>query len=497
MHSSQLIQIWKSAGIWISGEADLEFDQIVSDTRNLEESSRTLFFARKGSLVDGHDFLELADSSPNVEALVIEDISRARSLKKPIFVVRDTRLSMAKAAKALYSDPSSKIFCAAVTGTNGKTTTAFLLQHLLNSLHLPTAITGTIRTEFGDQSKESSLTTPDFLEWQKFLSGAVERGAKAFSLEASSHALKQGRLLGLELDAAIFTNLSPEHLDFHESMENYFQAKKLLFSEILVQSTKKDKWAILPDDRAYGSRLFDELGVFQSLKRVRWGFHDSISPIDLRVEFFESSIEGLKMRLNWRGDVFSLESPLIGKFNLENVVGVLSLLLAKGFPIEELQRAMESFSGVPGRLERVRENKNIFVDYAHTPDALENILSSLRPLCEGKLIVVFGCGGNRDASKRPRMAEIVELYADEFVITSDNPRNENPMTIIEQMLKGLQRVKKFSVEVDRREAIRFATTQMTPKDVLVIAGKGHEKFQEIGTEKIEFDDVRVAREFSF
>ena len=495
MQVSQLINLWKAASIWSSGQEDLVFDQILSDTRKLDSASNALFFARRGTLYDGHHFLNLAEASPNVKALVVEADVNVENCAKPVYRVKDSAKAMALAAKVFYSDPSSKVFCTAVTGTNGKTTSAFLLRHALDFLKIPTAISGTIESGFADELKSSDLTTPDFLEWQALLSRAVSKGAKAFSLEASSHALKQSRLLGIELDAAIFTNLSPEHLDYHQSMENYFQAKKILFSEVLVQSSKAEKLVVLPEDRAYGSRLAEELKVIPSLRVIRWGFSDVQQKLDLKIESFESSIKGLKIQFNWKGESFGIHSQLIGKFNVENIAGVACLLLAKNFSTDDVKRSIESFSGVPGRLERVKDSRNIFVDYAHTPDALENVLSSLRPMCEARLIVVFGCGGNRDVSKRPKMAEVVELYADEFVITSDNPRNENPNLIIEQMLKGLQRVKKFHVEVDRRKAIELAITEMKTEDVLVIAGKGHEKFQEIDNKKIDFDDVKIAREY--
>lgn len=495
MQVSQLIQIWKSAGIWLSGQDDLVFDQILSDTRKLGAANQALFFARRGTLYDGHNFLKLAAASPNVKALVVETDTSSENLKKPVYRVKDTTLAMALASKEFFSDPSSKIFCTAITGTNGKTTSAFLLRHTLDFLKIPTAISGTIESGFADDLSSTELTTPDFLDWQALLSRAILKGAKAFAFEASSHALKQSRLLGIELDAAVFTNLSPEHLDYHQSMENYFQAKKILFSEVLVQSSKAEKLVILPEDRAYGSRLAEELKVIPSLRVIRWGYSDIQQGLDLKIEAFESSIQGLKIQLNWKGESFQIYSPLIGKFNVENIAGVACVLLAKNFSADDVKRAIESFAGVPGRLERVKGSQNIFVDYAHTPDALENVLSSLRPMCKGKLMVVFGCGGNRDVSKRPKMTEVVELYADEFVITSDNPRNENPNLIIEQMLKGLQRVKKFHIEGDRRKAIEFAIAQMKEGDVLVIAGKGHEKFQEIENKKIDFDDVEIAREY--
>lgn len=492
-----LIELWKKKGIWLQGDPDIQFSALSCDSRQISKSKKWVFFARKGYLHDGHQFVPELLLRDEVVALVVERVpEKVSAFSEKLIQVRDSRLAMALAAKYFYGDPSRELLCVAVTGTNGKTTTSFLLKHLFDAFHKPAAISGTIKTGYLNSWKDLQLTTLDFSVLQNFLKEVKDQSAKSFVFEASSHALDQRRLLGLELDAALFTNLSPEHLDYHQNMDTYFQAKKILFTEHLRESIKDRKIAVLPDDGTYGSRLLEELQSFSELELVSWGYHPAKLEKHLQILSWSSNLDAQEIEFLWKSKKLRLKSSLVGKFNIENLAGVLALGLSLSLDEEALIKALESFPGVPGRLERVPNSKGfkVFVDYAHTPDALENILSTLRPLCHGKLKVVFGCGGDRDRSKRPVMAQTVELYADELFITSDNPRSEAPEKIIEEILLGLQRVKSFRVEADRRKAIEMALKNLEPQDVVVIAGKGHEKYQQIGDKRLEFDDVQVARE---
>ena len=495
---------FKKQGLWLSGEKSGKTDHITSDSRDVlqKTSTRFVFFARKGVTQDGHDYLTKLQAASNVDAFVVESIPEGFKTSAPVIVVRDATAAMALAAEDFYGDPTADTFCVAVTGTNGKTTSTFLIQSLLKQAGKRPARTGTIETDFEDVKIPSNLTTPDFTEMQKLFSELKKKGADAFVFEASSHALDQRRLLGIELDAGIFTNLTPEHLDYHQTMENYFQAKQKLFTELLMKSSKRNKWAILPIDGSFGSRLIQSLDYLKDLSVATWGFSPEAavrkSDRHMLIEKWSTDLSGHSIQVSGFGlKQHIFRSSLVGKYNIENVAGMLTLGLAMGLKPELLQKTLDSLPPVSGRLEKVSvtssraKGASIFVDYAHTPDALENVLMTLRPLTKGKLKVVFGCGGDRDKTKRPKMGAIAELYADEIFVTSDNPRTEDPDAIIRDILQGLQRLKPLYVNADRKTAIFESLKSLQPEDVVVIAGKGHENYQILGTEKIHFDDREV------
>jgi UDP-N-acetylmuramoyl-L-alanyl-D-glutamate--2,6-diaminopimelate ligase len=355
---------------------------------------------------------------------------------------------------------------------------------------------GTIETRFERESLPATLTTPDFSVLQRVFSHWIEKGADAFVFEASSHAIDQGRLRGLELDMALFTNLTPEHLDYHKTMENYFAAKQKLFTDCLFKSKKKGRIAICPRDSGYGKALIDELSLLD-LELWTWGESLAKSDRDLQLLNWETGIRGSRMSFQVGQKQFELKTPLIGKHNLENLMGVLCAGFAMKLKPSSILESLSEVKAIPGRLERMESPKgfSVFVDYAHTPDALENVLQSLRSMTSGKLKVVFGCGGDRDRQKRPMMGQIAELYADEIVVTSDNPRSENPHQIIEEILAGMQRIKILHIEADRKLAIEKSLENLKADDVVLIAGKGHETTQEISGQKIDFDDRRVVRAY--
>ncbi|MBN8555329.1 MAG: UDP-N-acetylmuramoyl-L-alanyl-D-glutamate--2,6-diaminopimelate ligase [Deltaproteobacteria bacterium] len=496
------ISLFKNENLWLSGDADANVENITADSRIFADDKlrtlKTVFFARRGAAKDGHEFLNSLASSPSIVAFVVESIPANFKTKIPVIVVRDSTAAMAVAAKTFYKDPTHEALTVAVTGTNGKTTTTFLVQSLLKVLGRRPVRMGTIETEFENKRIESQLTTPDFTEIQKSFSNFRNLGANAFIFEASSHALDQRRLLGIEVDAAIFTNLTPEHLDYHRTMEKYFEAKKKLFSDLLLHNQKKTKIVVLPLDGSYGSRLVEELQGINDLQCMTWTLDKAKAlPQSLIVENFKTSLKGSEIEVSGSGlskQVF--HSRLVGEYNVENIMGMIALGVALKADAKTLQKALDEVPAIPGRLEPVelKSKAAVFVDYAHTPDALENVLMTLRPLTKGKLKVVFGCGGDRDRLKRPQMGAIAELYADELFVTSDNPRTEDPESILQQILQGLQRLKPVNVEVDRRKAIELSLKNLQDGDVVLIAGKGHENYQILGQKKIHFDDREVALE---
>jgi len=501
---STFIGVLKKKELWVSGEASGDFLHLISDTRQLSkptESKSTLFFARKGPTRDGHEFLSELHSDAAIGCFVVERIPSDWKPSLPVILVKDSTAAMATAAKIFYGDPSSQAFTSAVTGTNGKTTTTFLLQALMAQMGLRAGRMGTIETEFEGMSVPAELTTPDFSQIQKIFSEFKAKGASSFVFEASSHALNQGRLQGLELDAAIFTNLTPEHLDYHRTMENYYLAKRNLFLDLLSGSQKKRKFAVIPDDGSFGSRLADEVSLNPSIELIRWAhLKKAVPQTRFILESWKTDLNGSSLRIIdlLKAGKHTFQSKLVGGYNVENLMGMISLGLGLDLTPIEIQFALDRVKAIPGRLEKVTvdaETAHIFVDYAHTPDALENVLMTLRPLTKGKLKAVFGCGGDRDRAKRPKMGAIAELYCDEIFVTSDNPRTEDPDSIIQEILNGLQRIKPVHIDADRKQAIRKSMENLSPDDVVLIAGKGHENYQILGTQKINFDDREVARNY--
>lgn len=494
-----LIDLFKTQNLWLEGQGQETISQIVADTRELENLGNVqnvLYVARRGVTRDGHEFLTPLANDRRIAAFLVEKIPAGFQTKKPVIVVRDTTAAMAYAVKRISGDPTRDSVCVAVTGTNGKTTSTFLIQSLLKIKGHRVVRMGTIETEFEGDRIASELTTPDFSTIQKLFKDFKNRGANAYVFEASSHALEQKRLLGLELDAAVFTNLTPEHLDYHRTMEAYYLAKRKLFFELLRNSEKKNKWAIVPDDGAFGSRLSDELTAASDMETLRWAFKDkATAKTRFVISNWKTSLEGSRLDILADGKRLEFTSPLVGRFNIENLMGMIVYGLGLGMKSESIQAAMAQAGPVPGRLQKVDNSRGVFVfvDYAHTPDALENVLSTLRPLTKGKLKVLFGCGGDRDKLKRPKMGTIAELYGDELFVTSDNPRTEDPEEIIREILQGVQRLKPISIYPDRRDCIRRAVASLQSNDVLVVAGKGHENYQIVGQTKNPFDDSEEVR----
>jgi UDP-N-acetylmuramoyl-L-alanyl-D-glutamate--2,6-diaminopimelate ligase len=440
----------------------------------------TLFFCVPGFTRDGHDFAPDAVAK-GAAALVVE---RPLGTGKPEIVVPSVRAAMATAAAAFYGDPTAALAVVGVTGTNGKTTTAFLVRALLEADGRSTGLLGTVKSVIGSREHEVVRTTPEAIDLQHTFRAMLDAGDTACAMEVSSHALELHRADAIHFAAAIFTNLTQDHLDFHPTMEDYFQAKRRLFTDAAPTH------AIVNLDDPYGVRLAAELN-----DPITFALEAQDADASYRALHVETGLGGSHFTVATPGGTIELSSPLRGRFNVSNVLGALAAARVLGVPESTAAAAIETAGQVPGRFEPVDQGQEfaVLVDYAHTPDSLENVLSAARALTDKRVHVVFGCGGDRDRGKRPMMGEIATRLADRVIVTSDNPRSEDPEAIIEEILVGAGR--DVEHHVDRREAIAAAIHQAQPGDVVVIAGKGHEQGQEFANgRKIPFDDATVARE---
>jgi UDP-N-acetylmuramoyl-L-alanyl-D-glutamate--2,6-diaminopimelate ligase len=404
-------------------------------------------------------------------------------------VVENSRTAMADLGAAFYGHPGRKLKLAGVTGTNGKTTTTFLLKHICERAGMRCGLIGTVRYEIGERVLPATRTTPEALDLQELFAQIVNAGSKAAAMEVSSHALAQERVRGLEWDAAVFTNLTQDHLDFHGTMENYFEAKARLFTGLAAQQKKKKPVAVVNIDDRYGEKLLTKID--KEIAVITYGMG---SRADFRASNYRMEFGGTSYQLDARGKMYLVRVPLIGRFNVANSLAALAAATALGVGLREAVLSLGKSPQVPGRLEAVPAKRQfqIFVDYAHTPDALLNVLKTLRELDPRRLIVVFGCGGDRDRQKRPLMAAVVDQNADHAIITSDNPRKEDPDAIIAEVAQGF-RSDRFEKVSDRTAAIARAIELAQPRDVVLIAGKGHENYQEFADHTLPFDDIQVAR----
>jgi UDP-N-acetylmuramoyl-L-alanyl-D-glutamate--2,6-diaminopimelate ligase len=397
--------------------------------------------------------------------------------------VPDVKAARLEAARIFYKDPFSKLICHAITGTNGKTTSAFLMNAMLEAEGRKTALLGTIKNKIGDKSVPASLTTPGLLDLYEFASRAVAEGCTDLVMEASSHSLHQGRVAGIKFRSGLFSNLTQDHLDYHKTMDAYFEAKKLLFTKYLADNGV----AVINIDDAHGEQLFNSLDCRKvAVSRLGKAKAD-VKPFGE----IKSTEDGLEFTLPMIATE-KFETPLCGDFNVDNLLLVLAWAHALCVPEDAMRKAITTVR-VPGRFEKVwsKDGKHVIVDYAHTPDALERVLNVARSLCRGKLSTVFGCGGDRDKTKRPIMGGIAERIADKAWLTSDNPRTEKPADIIADVRAGMT-TDKFEVVENREEAINRACAELKSGDWLVIAGKGHEDYQIIGKTKHHFDDREIA-----
>ncbi len=448
-----------------------------------------LFFAIQGTEVDGHDFIEQAIEA-GASAVVCQKIPLKSEYSKFI-LVENSRRVLSEMAAAFFDFPSKKLGMIGITGTSGKTTTSFLIESILNSTNLKIALMGTIYGKFGNIKFNVSHTTPDPVELQKKLMEIQNEKGDWVVMEVSSHAIEQYRVRGVFYDILVFTNLSSEHLDYHENLEKYYQAKRKLFfneARLGLASGKKIK-AVINDKNNYGARLAKEI---------------QDSGISLELQLFsqakvisEFGWNGVKAEIEIENKKYKIESMLIGEFNLENILA--SVLVAHSLKLDSkvIETGVKKLKGVPGRMERVGNSQEpvVLVDYAHKPDALEKVLQNLKKLKKAnqKIITLFGCGGDRDRGKRPQMGKIASKYSDIVWVTSDNPRTENPELIIEEIKGGIAGGCELHIEADRTKAIRDVILQMSANDILLIAGKGHEDYQIVGHEKRPLDDRLISK----
>jgi UDP-N-acetylmuramoyl-L-alanyl-D-glutamate--2,6-diaminopimelate ligase len=468
----------------IIGSVDRPVENIAYDSRRVQRHA--LFVALRGEKTDGHQFIGHAiDKGASVIVAEREHKdSRVTSL-----VVENTRTALADFSAAFYGHPARKLKLAAVTGTNGKTTTTFLIKHICENSGLRCGLIGTVRYEIGERILPAIRTTPESLDLQELLAQIANAGCKAAAMEVSSHALAQERARGLEWNVAVFTNLTQDHLDFHGTMENYFQAKAKLFIGLAAQKQKNKPVAIVNIDDRYGQQLHDRID--KTVTVITYGM---AARADFRASNYRAEFTGTSYQLDAHGKSYLVRIPLIGRFNVTNSMAALAAADALGINLRNAVLTLAKAPQVPGRLELVPAKRQfqVFVDYAHTPDALANVLKTLRELQPNRLIAVFGCGGDRDRQKRPLMAEMVDRLADFSIITSDNPRKEDPGAIIGEIEKGF-RSNQYEKIVDRTEAINRAIALARPRDIVLVAGKGHENYQEFADYTIPFDDIQVAR----
>jgi UDP-N-acetylmuramyl-tripeptide synthetase len=458
-----------------------------------------LFVALRGLNADGHDFITEAVERGAVAVVAERPVNAA----VPVIIVPGTRRALAELADRFYGQPSAAMTVAAVTGTNGKTTTTFIVEQILKEAGLKTGLIGTIETRFAGRTLPSPVTTPESLDLQRILSDMRAAGTTHVVLEASSHAIAMARIHCCRMDAAVFTNLSQDHLDYHGDMAAYWATKKRLFTEYLASGPKAGRAvAVINTDHAAGRELAEEVRG----SAIRVGTEEGCT---VRGADLTCSLAGIRGRVILPGARFEFTSSLVGRHNIENILCAAGTGLALGIPTPAIRAGIEALAHVPGRLEQVGRGsgRHVYVDYSHTPDALKHALSALRGIGARRIICLFGCGGDRDRTKRPLMGEIAARLSDLAVVTSDNPRSESPQAIIDEIIPGLRRAgaaeatvggataaesKRFIVEADRRRAITIALGAAHPGDTVLIAGKGHESYQIIGSRTIHFDDREEA-----
>jgi UDP-N-acetylmuramoyl-L-alanyl-D-glutamate--2,6-diaminopimelate ligase len=453
----------------------VEVRDLAYDARRV--TAGAAFFAVRGATADGHDFA--AQAVENGAAVLV--VERAVEPEVPQLVVVDSRAAMATAADVFFGEPTRELEVAGVTGTNGKTTTAFLLYAILAAAGRRPGLLGTVESRVGGESRPVVRTTPEAIDLQRTFREMLDAGDRSVALESSSHAAVLHRLDRVRFDALVFTNLTQDHLDFHDTMEEYFQAKRKLFTGAAPPPA-----AVNVGD-AWGRQLAEELADVNRAPLVTFGLADDA---EIRPEHLV--LDGAGARFTAGG--IELETSLRGRFNVENVLGAVAAGILLDLDEEAIAAGVKALEGVPGRFEAVDEGQpfTVIVDYAHTPDSLDNVLRTAREIAAGRVLAVFGAGGDRDRGKRPLMGKIAADLADVVVVTSDNPRSEQPVAIIQDILQGAGT--NVEIDPDRGSAIARAIELAEPGDVVVIAGKGHEQGQEIAGEKHPFDDRLVARE---
>jgi len=480
----------------ISGDVSGNASDICYDSRKCRE--RSVFVAIAGADFNGHDFVR--DAVKKGAGYIVHDEGNIPTEPGAAFIrVKDSRLALGRLGKNFYGNPSRDVCLIGITGTNGKTTVAYFLESILKAAGFCTGVTGTVNYRYGGNLFPASHTTPESLDLHKMLREMVDVGVTHVVMEVSSHAIDLKRIYGFEYDIGIFTNLSQEHLDYHHTMEEYFLVKKSFFTDV-----PGGRVAVINGDDPWGVRLLGEIKT----PSVTFGVGELC---DVSATDFTLSMGGINANIKGLDGVFSVSSAMVGKFNLYNILAAAATAMSLGIPEEHIRSGIGALETVPGRLERVSKlgESAVFVDYAHTGDALKKVLENLSDFKEGRIITVFGCGGDRDRTKRPVMGKIAATLSDLAIITSDNPRTEDPSKILdeiemgigtdsnrylpEDMINGFNE-KGYMVIADRRAAIDLAVSIAGKSDIVLVAGKGHEDYQIVGTRKFPFDDRMVVRE---
>jgi len=451
---------------------EMEYTGMEYDSRKIAEGN--IFAALDGSVVDGHNYIEKAISLGAKCILVSKDVE---ILDEEItyILVEDLRLHLGIIGSNFYNWPQKDLKVIGVTGTNGKTTITYILDKILKN----TMRIGTVEYKIGEEIIPAPNTTPESLDLVKMCKKAVSKNIEYLVMEVSSHALEMGRVEMLDFDAGIFTNLTPEHMDYHKTIENYYLAKRKLFTKL-----KDPQCGVYNVEDLHGERLYNE---FDGI-----GYGEKTGNLRGKIISVSNTIQ--EIEVTYEEKTYRLKSGLLGRFNLMNILGAIGGGIQLGLDIETILERLKGLKGVPGRFETVDRGQDfmVVVDYAHTEDALKNILTALNEIKKGRVITVFGCGGDRDTTKRPRMAETAELLSDFVVLTSDNPRTEDPELILNEVEKGFKKSKDYIRIADREKAIADAVSMVEENDIILIAGKGHEDYQIIGREKIHFDDREMA-----
>jgi len=476
MNISELIKILPEV-ISIEGPQNNEINSVADDSRKVKEGA--LFIAITGDKFDGHDFIpEVIKKGANV---VIGEKSVQLEKNKTYIRVKNSRKALAVSSAWYYGFPACKLKLVGVTGTSGKTTTTYLIRAMLKEIGITSGVIGTIANIINDNKLPASYTTPGALELNQLFSQMLEEKVEYVVMEVSSHSLKLHRVEGLQFEVGVFTNLSRDHLDFHKSFEDYFASKQKLFQQ--------SKRAVINVDDKSGQRLLENI----SIPSLTFGIEN---PADLMAQNIRQTGEGVFYDLVYKNVKYPVIYRVPGLFSVYNSLASLAAGISLGMPVESLIEALKKVEGIPGRFELVKNDRDIIVivDYAHKPDGLKNVLLTIRGFCKGRIITVFGCGGDRDRGKRPIMGKISTELSDYTIITSDNPRSEDPEAIIKEIERGVVGNNYITI-TDRREAIRTALMMAKKGDVVLIAGKGHETYQIIGDKKIHFDDREIAKEY--
>ena len=482
MKIKELIE--KGEIVSVTGSDELQVSGISYDSRKVEYGH--LFIAMQGEKADGHDFIESALKKGAIAVIHDRDIADSGALSPlaSFIRVKDSRKSLAFAANAYYRMPSHGMTVIGITGTNGKTTTTYILKSILEAWGKKVGLIGTIQYMIGDTVYQATHTTPESLEFQALLHDMLAAGCSHVVTEVSSHALTQKRIDNTIFKAGVFTNLTRDHLDFHGTMDDYFLSKKRFFADLL----EKNAMSVINHDDAWGRRLADSIMTGTYTYGLEAG-------ADLTASDMTNAFDGLRFRLTFRGRAYEIVSPLVGLPNVYNILSAAGAAASVGVPWEIILEGIRRSPAIRGRFEKIEAGQKFLaiVDYAHTEDALERLIYTARSLTRGKIITVFGCGGERDKGKRPRMGAIATRLSDFVIITSDNPRSERPEDIISDIESGAAR-RNYMVEADRREAIKRAVLMAEEHDVVLVAGKGHETSQEIGGTKFPFNDREVIEE---